>query len=75
MLLNGGVNPATNATVVPKSVIAEVTTAHTIISGRATSPELSISGYGMGWSRESYRGYEVRCDGYFRSKTVNFLTQ
>ena len=58
MLLNEGVNPINNETIVPKSVFQMVTTAHIIIGG-ARSPEFSISGYGMGWNRVSYQGHEV----------------
>ncbi len=59
MLLNSGTNPVTNETILPMSVLTEVTSAHTIVHARAPSPEFSISGYGMGWFRESYQGHEV----------------
>ncbi|PSR76801.1 hypothetical protein PHLCEN_2v8182 [Hermanssonia centrifuga] len=59
MLLNSGTNPVTNETILPMSVLTEVTSAHTIVHARAPSPEFSISGYGMGWFRESYQGHEL----------------
>ena len=49
----------TNKTIIPSSVYAETTTAHTIVSGGGTA-DLSIMGYGMGWFRMSYRGHDVR---------------
>ncbi|CAL1697760.1 unnamed protein product [Somion occarium] len=58
-LLHAGVNPDTNVTVIPKSAFDEVTTAHAIVSGKASVPYVSLSGYGMGWSRQSYKGHEV----------------
>jgi len=59
MLLNKGVDPVSNTTVVPRAVFDMVTTAHTIVSGDPTTPEQSISGYGMGWVRLSYKGHEI----------------
>ena len=59
MLINGGVNPHTNETVVPKSVIEAVTAAYSIEVGYGLSPDESIVGYGMGWSRSTYKGHEV----------------
>lgn len=59
MLIDGGVNSVTNTTVVPKSVLDMTTTAHTVVTGRAKYPELSATGYAMGWSRFSYQGHEV----------------
>lgn len=60
MLINGGVNPYTNEVVVPRNVIVAVTTAYSIASGRGPNPDESIMGYGMGWSRSTYKGHEVR---------------
>ena len=58
-LLNGGVNPTTNQTIIPKDGFNEATTAHAVDHGKATAPDLSVSGYGLGWERFSYRGHEV----------------
>nr|VWP00380.1 Enterotoxin-like protein [Ganoderma boninense] len=58
LLLNEGVDPLTNARIIPVSVFQEMTTARAIVSGVAADP-LSIMGYGMGWFRMSYRGHDV----------------
>jgi hypothetical protein len=59
MLLNKGVNPYTNETIVPSSVIDATTSAYSIIDGKASRQDTSLVGYGMGWGRLSYRGHEV----------------
>ncbi|KAI1786346.1 beta-lactamase/transpeptidase-like protein [Ganoderma leucocontextum] len=58
VLLNEGVDPLTNATIIPPSVFGEMTTARAVVSGVAAGP-LSIMGYGMGWFRVSYRGHDA----------------
>lgn len=60
MLLNSGVDPHTNKTILPGMTFNETVTAHTIVDGRATIPQVSIVGYGMGWGIESYSGHNVR---------------
>ncbi|TFY81752.1 hypothetical protein EWM64_g2261, partial [Hericium alpestre] len=57
-LMNGGVDPRTNKTIIPPSAFAAVTSAQAIISGTGDGNE-SISGYGMGWMRSSYLGHDV----------------
>lgn len=59
MMLNEGVDPMTNATIIPKTVIQEITTASVILSGVGPNENTSITGYGMGWGRFSYKGYDV----------------
>lgn len=59
MLINEGVDPITNSTILPSSVFKEVTTAHAITSSRASQPYFAVEGYGMGWFRRSYQGHEV----------------
>ncbi|KAJ3550437.1 hypothetical protein NM688_g5077 [Phlebia brevispora] len=59
MLLNKGVNPYTQEVVVPPQVLAYVTWAYSIMSGAAPSSSTSIYGYGMGWTRYTYKGHEV----------------
>lgn len=59
MLLNEGIHPTTNVTIIPHSAFEMVTTVHTIMQGRAAQPYFSIDGYGMGWHRKSYQGHEV----------------
>lgn len=58
VLLNQGVHPKTNETIIPRSAFEEVTTAHVITDGKGPLADLSIAGYGMGWWRQSYRGHE-----------------
>lgn len=58
-LLNGGVEPMENATIIPPAAFDEITTAQILIEGKSSQPNFSISGYGMGWVRGSYQGYEV----------------
>ncbi|EMD32801.1 hypothetical protein CERSUDRAFT_118507 [Gelatoporia subvermispora B] len=57
-MINGGVDPWANTSVIPKSVVDEITTSRTIMDGRG-SPDVSIQGYGLGWGRLSYRGHEI----------------
>ncbi|THH28090.1 hypothetical protein EUX98_g6096, partial [Antrodiella citrinella] len=59
MLLNNGVDPYTNNTIISRFAFNDVTTAHFIVDGKPTSPHSSIVGYGMGWEQYSYRGYEM----------------
>ncbi|KAI0075191.1 beta-lactamase/transpeptidase-like protein [Panus rudis PR-1116 ss-1] len=59
MLLNEGLVPGTNETIIPRNVFDEMTTAHAVVSGRAPSPESSLAGYGLGWSVSSYKGHEI----------------
>ncbi|OCH90091.1 beta-lactamase/transpeptidase-like protein [Obba rivulosa] len=58
-LINDGVNPWTDTSVIPKSVVQETTTSSTILIGRALAPWVSLEGYGMGWARWTYRGHEL----------------
>ena len=59
MLVNKGIDPINNNTIIPRSVYDEVTAAHTITAGRAPEPYFAVEGYGMGWWRRSYQGHEV----------------
>ena len=58
-LLNFGIDTTTNATIIPRSVFDEITTAHAIIEGMPEVSSQSISGYGMGWIRLSLEGRDV----------------
>ncbi|KZV71816.1 beta-lactamase/transpeptidase-like protein, partial [Peniophora sp. CONT] len=58
MLLNGGVDPATNKRILSSAIIEAVTLGRTVMVGTGTS-DTSIQAYGMGWSRGSYRGHEL----------------
>ena len=57
-LLNKGVYPVTNDTIIPLAVFEEMTTARAIVGGVSAGP-VSIVGYGMGWFRMSYKGHDV----------------
>ncbi|KAI0629472.1 beta-lactamase/transpeptidase-like protein [Trametes polyzona] len=58
-LLNGGVDPATNVTIIPPSVLSNMTTARPIESSVLTQAHVSDMGYGMGWFRMLYKGHDV----------------
>ncbi|GBE87232.1 beta-lactamase/transpeptidase-like protein [Sparassis crispa] len=60
-LLNEGVDPVTNRTIVPLATFNAMTTAYAVSRGVSdvSIPELSIEGYGMGWFRESYEGHDI----------------
>lgn len=59
MLLNGGVNIDTGVSVVPGDVLEKITGAHVMVGPTPRSEAESIRGYGMGWERVSYHGYDV----------------
>ena len=59
MMLNEGVDVATNKTVLPHSAYIEITTNQAIMTGRTSEPYFSPSGYGLGWMHKSYQGHEV----------------
>jgi hypothetical protein len=51
LLLNGGVDPVTSATVISREALEEVTSAHSIVDRNPRGgPERSIVGYGLGWT-------------------------
>jgi hypothetical protein len=57
MLLNSGVDPQTNKTILPGSTFNETVTAHAVVSGR---PQVSIIGYALGWEIKSHGEHNVR---------------
>ncbi|KAF7316348.1 Beta-lactamase domain-containing protein [Mycena indigotica] len=57
-LLNQGVDPRTNKTIIPKSTFDLATSAITVAVETGTE-STSIMGYGLGWGRLSYRGHDV----------------
>ena len=59
MLLNKGVDPFTQKTILPQSTFDETTTAHALIYGKGIVPTMSMMGYGLGWMRYSAQGHEV----------------
>ncbi|KAI0087674.1 beta-lactamase/transpeptidase-like protein [Irpex rosettiformis] len=58
-LLNGGVDPTTNITIVPVSAWQEESSGQIIIDPAPSFPDYSLSAYGHGWMRQSYQGYEI----------------
>ena len=59
MFLNDGIDPVSNKTILPRSVIEETTEAYSIALGSPMDATSSIAGYGMGWVRSSYKGHDV----------------
>lgn len=55
MLLNGGVNPVTNQTIIPEKTFKEITMAHAVTG----TSDGGVSAYGEGWWRSTYRGRDV----------------
>lgn len=77
-MLNGGVNPVTNVTVIPDWVFDDTTTVRAIVSGNTTDdPTMSIIGYGLGWQRQSYLGHDVRAklSNHSHSRSAPVLTR
>ncbi|KAF5376299.1 hypothetical protein D9615_008485 [Tricholomella constricta] len=58
-LLNDGVVPHTNETLIPPAVLARLETGVTVSEGKASYPELSPKVYGPAQWRYTYRGHEV----------------
>ncbi|KAJ7938345.1 beta-lactamase/transpeptidase-like protein [Mycena leptocephala] len=59
MLINNGVNPATNATVIPPDVLEMATSGITVWPFTEDYPEFSPSTYGGGQYRSNYRGHDL----------------
>ena len=62
MILNGGVDPVTNVTIIPPAELEIITDAHSIVIPGADA-QSSTYVYGLGWGRGSYLGHDVseRC--------------
>jgi hypothetical protein len=58
MILNGGIDPETNVTIIPPPQFEIITSAHSIVSPNA-SAQTSTLVYGLGWIRVSYLGHDV----------------
>ncbi|KAI0767877.1 beta-lactamase/transpeptidase-like protein [Irpex lacteus] len=62
-LLNEGVNPITNKTVLPPSVFAAMTSGYIVTNPRPQKhipgPLSSLTAYGLGWERTTYHGHEL----------------
>ena len=68
-LLNGGVDPVTNRTIIPASTWLQEISAQIIVDPAPTFPDASLSAYGLGWIRQSYQGYEVRYHNFYSFST------
>ena len=58
-LLNAGVNPATNETIIPREAYDVITTAHSIVSPKPSQSWFSAESYGLAWFIKSYQGHNV----------------
>jgi hypothetical protein len=58
MILNGGVDPNSNVTIIPPAQFEVITAAHSIVIPDA-SAQISTEVYGLGWGRLSYLGHDV----------------
>jgi hypothetical protein len=58
VLLNGGIDPNTNVTIIPPAQFEVITSAHSIVIPDANA-QVSTEVYGLGWSRLSYLGHDV----------------
>ena len=57
-ILNGGINPDTNVTIIPPAQFNVITSAHSIVSPNASAVESTVT-YGLGWFRETVIGHDV----------------
>jgi hypothetical protein len=57
--LNGGIDPNTNATIIPSAEFDVITSAHSIMSPSAATAQTSTEVYGLGWARLSFVGHDV----------------
>ena len=68
-MLNRGVDPVTNRTIIPEAAYNETTTARVIQQGNVTTDTtVSIIGYGMGWQRNSLFGHDVSSKCHARTR-------
>lgn len=74
MLLNSGVNPQTNATIIPRTTFDLATSAISVANNKG-STSFSLAGYGLGWVRMSYRGHEVSFSRLLISTSSHILFQ
>jgi hypothetical protein len=59
MFLNGGVDPVTNATIIPSAEFETITSAHSIVSPGEATAQTSTEVYGLAWNRLSILGHDV----------------
>ena len=58
MILNGGIDPNTNATIIPSAQFDVITSAHSIVTPYPNAEESAVV-YGLGWFRETFIGHDV----------------
>ncbi|KAJ7176919.1 beta-lactamase/transpeptidase-like protein [Mycena filopes] len=56
--LNSGVNPQTNATIIPRATF-DLATSGIAVANSTGTERYSVPAYGLGWLRYGYRGHEV----------------
>jgi hypothetical protein len=71
MILNGGIDPDTNVTIIPSAQFDVITSAHSIVSPDV-SAETSTLLYGLGWYRMTLIGHDV--SGSFLKKKPQYVT-
>ncbi|TFY55723.1 hypothetical protein EVG20_g9215, partial [Dentipellis fragilis] len=59
MLMNGGIDPYTNTTIIPRSAFDAVTSAQVVATGLTWPGVDSVVCYGLGWLRHSYLGHDA----------------
>ncbi|KAH9991459.1 beta-lactamase/transpeptidase-like protein [Russula vinacea] len=59
MVLNGGVDPVSNATIIPSAELEVIIDAHSIVGLGGANALESTDLYGLGWHRDSYLGHDV----------------
>ncbi len=64
MVLNGGIDPVSNVTIIPSAQYDVITSAHSIANPNA-SAETSTVVYGLGWFRTSISGHDVSGSWFF----------
>ena len=57
-ILNGGVDPNTNTTIIPPAQFDVITSAHSIVTSNVSADESTLV-YGLGWFRETFVGHDV----------------
>ncbi|KAJ7258110.1 beta-lactamase/transpeptidase-like protein [Mycena haematopus] len=58
LILNGGVDSQSNATIIPSAALELVTSGQSVLTNQGDGL-LSIMEYGLGWVRTAYRGHEL----------------
>jgi hypothetical protein len=64
MILNGGIDPDTNVTIIPSAQFDVITSAHSIVVPNPNAEESTLV-YGLGWFRETFIGHDVSESWFF----------